>query len=373
MDKTKEQLEAEEKELNEKAKKMAEIVKAELGLDEIKKDIMGSVSEVLKAKESASIMKVFVAEDTQKSIDELTKEERVKVYARALFTGDTAVLKTLSEGTPADGGFTVPQDFYATLLEEIQEVAVMRPRVTIIPMSTNVKTFAEIAHGPDVYWTAEGATKTTTTADFAQPTITAYKMAAIIYLTDELIDDSKFDLVNVLVRRFAERIATEEDAVIINGSGVGRPTGIFVNATVPTRNCTAVGLTFDDIIRLIGDLPVKFRAGAYFLINPAIVTELRLLKDVNGRYLWQDPVAAGQPATIHGYPVIENYWVPVTQIAFGDYRYAYYLGDRQRMTVKITNDTETTFTQDKTAIRVVERIGGDITFGNAVRKIIAIP
>jgi len=43
------------------------------------------------------------------------------------------------------------------------------------------------------------------------------------------------------------------------------------------------------------------------------------------------------------------------------------------MTVKITNDTETTFTQDKTAIRVVERIGGDVIIPNAIRCLITIP
>ena len=371
MEKTKEQIEQEEKDLNEKAKKLAAAVKAELGIDDMKKDILG-VTEALKEKAADSIMKVFVAEDTKKAIDELTKEEKVAAYARAIFTADETALKALSEGENADGGFTVPQDFYNTLLEEIIELTPMRAKVTVIPMKTNVLTMSMIDHGPDVYWTAEGITKTTTTADFSQPTITAYKMAAIIYLTDELIDDSAFDLTNVLVRRFAEKIAEEEDHVIINGSGVGRPTGIFVNANVATRAC-AGNLDFDDIIDLIYDLPVKFRSKAEFIVHPTNVRELRKLKDTTGRYLWQDPVSVGQPSTIHGYPVIENYWAPESQISFGDYRYGYWLGDRQNMTVKITNDTETTFTQDKTAIRVVERIGGDVIFPNAIRKLITIP
>jgi HK97 family phage major capsid protein len=240
-------------------------------------------------------------------------------------------------------------------------------------MKTNVLTIPIGEHGPDVYWTGEGVTKTTTTMDFSQPTITAYKMASIIYLTDELIEDSAFDLVNVLISRFADRVAEEEDKVITNGAGTTQPTGIFVNATVPTRTCTASGLTFTDIINLIYDLPVKFRANAKFLIHPQLVRELRLLTDTTGRYMWQEPVSAGQPATIHSYPVIENYWCPQSQIAFGDYRYGYWLGDRQKMTVKITNDTETTFSQDKTAIRVVERIGGDVVIANAIRKLISIP
>lgn len=365
-----------EKEYQEKAQKLAEEisaqVKASLGIEDLQKELK-RLNEEIVAKNQEAVMKVFVAEDTQKAVNELTKEEKIKAYARALFTADEVALKVLSEGTNADGGFTVPQDFYGVLLQEITEKALMRPLVTVVPMKTNTLTLSMIDHGPEVYWTAEGVAKTTTTADFSQPSITAYKMAAIIYLTDELIDDSAFDLVNVLISRFADRIATEEDKVITNGNGTTQPDGIFNDTNVSTRNCTAAGLTFDDIINLIYDLPVKFRANAKFLIHPNIVRELRLIKDADNRYMWQDPVSAGQPATLHGYQVIENYWCPINEIAFGDYKEAYWLGDRQRMTVKITNDSETTFVQDKTAIRVVERIGGDVVFPNAIRVLTNIP
>lgn len=359
-------------ELEEKAKKMAEAIKKELGMDKVN-EALEAIQSQLTEQQKESVMKVFVSKDVQKDVKELDGKEIAAAYAIAIIRNDEATLKTLSEGTNADGGFTVPQDFYRTLLQEIEEAATMRSRVTVIPMNTNVLTMSMIANGPDVYWTGEGVTKTTTTADFSQPTITAYKLASIIYLTDELIDDSAFNLVQVLTQRFAQKMAEWEDRAIVNGSGTAQPTGIFVNASVQTRNCTLTGLTFDDIVNLIYDLPVKFRANAAFLIHPQLVRELRLLKDGNSRYLWQDAVAPGQPSTIYGYPVIENYWCPVTQIAFGDYKYGYYLGDRQRMTVKITNDTEETFTKDKTAIRVVERIGGDVIMPNAIRKLIAIP
>ena len=52
---------------------------------------------------------------------------------------------------------------------------------------------------------------------------------------------------------------------------------------------------------------------------------------------------------------------------------AYWLGDRQKMTVKISNDTETAFTKDQTAIRVVSRIAGNVVNGFAVKKITNIP
>lgn len=361
--------------IDEMAKKAAEAIRAELGLDSDMSDVkeqLKKISGELSDAKKQSVMKVFVGEDVQKDISELTKEEKIEAYSHAIFRADGVALKALSEGTNADGGFTVPQDWYGVLLEEIQEQAVMRGLVTVVPMKTNVLTLSMIDHGPDVYWTSEGATKTTTTADFSQPTITAYKLAAIIYLTDELIEDSAFNLTQVLVRRFAQKIAEHEDQAIINGTGVGQPTGLFIAGTIATRACNG-NLDFDDVINLEYDLPVRHRKNARFLVHPNNVRELRLVKDTTNRYIWQDPVAPGQPSTVHGYPVIENYWVPEHSILFGDIRETYWMGDRQRVTVKISNDTETTFTQDKTAIRVVERIGGTVIFPNASRILNTIP
>lgn len=360
-----------EKNVDKKALELEEMFSAKLS--EMKDGLEKSFEDKLEAKfKKDTSFKVFVAEDTQKDISELTSEEKVKAYSYALFTGDEATLKALSEGVPADGGFTVPQDFYNALLEELEEQSVMRSMVTVVPMNTNVLTLTEGGDGPEVYWTAEGATKTTTTMEFTQPTITAYKLAAIIYMTDELMDDSAFDLTQVLVRRFAMKMAQAEEKAIIAGTGVGQPTGIFVDANVAAR-AVAGNLSFDNIIDLIYDLPVRYRRNARFIVHNNNVRELRKIKDNDGRYLWQDPVSAGQPATIQGYPVIETYDCPESEIAFGDYREGYWLGDRQRMTVKITNDTETTFTQDKTAIRVVQRIGGTVVFPQAIKKLNNIP
>lgn len=352
-----------EKNLEEMSKKMAEAIKSELNIDEQIK----SLKDELAASQKTNVMKVFVGQDVQKEVDSLTASEKSVAFAHALFTGNEASLKALSEGVLQDGGYTVPQDFYNTLLEELQLTAVMRPKVTVVPMKGNVLTLSMLNSGPEVYWTGEGVKKTTTTADFSQPTMTAYKLAAIIYLTDELIDDSAFGLVNVLVRRFAQKLAQAEDKAILAGTGTGQPLGLFIANTIAHRHST--GLTFDNIIDLIYDLPMQFRPNAGFLINPADVKTLRKIK-ADGQYIWQSPISAGQPATIQGYPVTEHYFVPAGEIMFGDVKEAYWLGDRQKLTVKISNDTETTFTEDKTAIRVVERIGGTVVFPNAVRKLI---
>ena len=100
---------------------------------------------------------------------------------------------------------------------------------------------------------------------------------------------------------------------------------------------------------------------------------MRKIQDTNGRYLWQEPLSANQPATIHGFPVIEDNNLPESEIYFGDLKYGYWLGDRQKMTVKISQDTTQAFTQDQTAIRVVSRIAGTVVEARAIKCLNTIP
>lgn len=131
--------------------------------------------------------------------------------------------------------------------------------------------------------------------------------------------------------------------------------------------------TFDDIINLIYALPSQYRRKAKFLVNNANIRELRKLKDSQNRYIWQDSPAPGQPSTIYGYPVIENNWVGEDGIYFGDYKLAYWLGDRKKMTVTVSNIAGTAWTQDQTGIRVVERLAGNCVLEDAMRELVTIP
>lgn len=367
---TKEQIEEQEKSIQEAGKKMAEVVRQELGLDSLKEEILGEVKSVLKDRENSNVLKVFVGENSEKAISELTAEERVKAFCVALVKNDNVSLKALSESVNADGLYTVPTEFEGMLREQIYQESTIRPIVSVIPMKRKVLAIDEILNGPDAYWTGEGVAKTTTTAEFSQKSLTAFKLAAIIYLTDELIEDSVYDLVSVLIKRFAQNILEKEERAFLVGNGTTQPEGLFTNSSISSTT-TGHNLILDDIIDLEYRLPKKFRRGAKYLINGVNVKELKKLKDDNGRYLWADGnVQAGTPPTLNGYEVVEHDDVPESQIMFGNYREGYVIGDRKGITVKVTDDTETTFTEDKTAIRVVKRVGGIVVFPTYFKKIV---
>lgn len=181
------------------------------------------------------------------------------------------------------------------------------------------------------------------------------------------------DIVKVVIDLFAEAIGREEDRVITAGSGVGQPSGYSLGTHgIQTVACPG-NLSFDDIINLVYLLPKKYLQNAKFFVHRNNIRELRKVKDTNGRYIWEEPLSKSQPATIYGYPVVEDNNLPESEIYFGDMRYGYYMGDRQQMSVKISQDTETAFTKDLTAVRVVSRIAGTVVEARALKCLNSIP
>lgn len=378
IDEKKEEVEEKEEEeetedaVDAKIAKAAKKAIANLGLDglhESLKEIQNTLSK--KEDKNGNVNALLDLEHLmKKGVDKMTVREKITGFYQAMIQSNHGVLKALSEGTAADGGYLFPDEFRAEIIRDLSEGNYMRNQVTVVPMKRDVMKIPSLESRPKVTWTNENDTKATTTAHFNEETLTVKKMAAILYASDELVEDStEIDVVDFIIGLFSEVIGEEEDRVIWRGNGTTQPTGVSTAraaGTIATRTATA-GLTFDAIIELIYDLPAKYHKNARLYAHRHNIRDMRKLKDSNNRYYWQEPVAAGQPALFYGYPVIEANDLPSDEIYFGDMKKGYWLGDRQRMTVKISQDTETAFTKDQTAIRIVSRIAGNVVLPEALR------
>ena len=353
----------------EEAEKMANDISSKIVKTLNLKDLREKVEEI--SEKSSLAKQIFNVGDVSKDVDKLTGEEKIVAFFDALIHDNKTVLKALAEGVPADGGYLVPEEFRAELIKSLEAPTRMRSLVKVVPMRRLTMKIPKLVSRPNVSWTEENAAKTTTTASFTEKTLTAYKMAAIIYSSEELIEDATdFDLVKIIINLFADRIAEEEDKVITAGSGSGQPTGL-TNCTIGSIALSGA-MNFDAVIRLIYLLPVQYRVNAKFLTCNANVRDLRLVKDSQNRYIWQDSVVPGQPSTIYGYPVIENNWLPETEMYFGDFKMGYWLGDRKKMTVTVSNIGGDAWSKDQIGIRVVERIAGNCVLEAAMRKLTGI-
>ena len=368
------EVEEEETSVDAKLDDVAEKLVKRLGIDTLHKavaDMQKTVngnSDALNKKDNPLINLETLM---KKEVKEMTSREKILGFFQAIVKSDHAVMKALSEGVNADGGYLFPDEFRSEIIRDIADQPRMRNEVTIIPMRRDVMNIPTLASRPQVTWTDENATKSTTTAHFGQVTLTVKKMAAILYASDELIDDStEIDIVNFIIGLFSEAIGEEEDRVIWRGNGTTEPTGIVGN--IGTTLTSDGNMDVDEFLNLLYELPQRYQANAKWYAHRQLIRDMRKLKDSNNRYYWAEPVAAGLPPTFYGYPVIEVNVIPVSELYFGELKRAYWLGDRQQMTVKVSQDTETAFTKDQTAIRVVSRIAGNVVLTAAVKALTSI-
>ena len=348
--------------------KAAQEVAVKLGLDDIKK----SITKLEKNENLRPSVLLNLQTLLQKDLSEMTSDEKIVGFFQAMLANDVVALKALSEGVAADGGILVPDEFRAEIIRDLAEGNYMRGEVRVIPMKRDTMTIPTLESKPLVSWTDENATKSTTTAHFGSATLTVYKLAAILYASDELIEDATdFDVVRLIVSLFSEAIGEEEDRVIWRGNGTTQPTGIVVARVAGAIAAIAAGgaLSYDDVINLTYSLPGKYHRNAKYYCHRNLIRELRKLKDSNNQYLWQPSQQAGEPPTLGGYPVVEASQLPEKEMYFGDLKQTYWLGDKGQMTVKISQDTTQAFTRDQTAIRVVHRVAGNVVLGEACKAL----
>ncbi len=358
-------------------KAAAKAIREELGIDKLLDQVKSTADRVeasMNDPVNARLKELLHGKDFMNDKDQLTKEEKIVGFFHALVTKNERAIKALAEGTGsgADGGNLFPTEFANEIVKQLAEPLHMRAQVTVKTMRRNTLTVPARGTLAKVYWTAENAAKTTTTATWSQVTLTARKAAAIIYASDELIEDStEFSVVAEIIDQFAMAIAAQEDFAILRGNGTTQPTGIETArsaSTIPSFAANNNTLDLDAILKLIYAVKAKYRPGSIFLIHPNCALRLRQVKDSQNRYIWQEPTN-GLYATLYGYPVLEFYDLPSSVTYFGNFKLGYWLGDRKSMTVKISNDTQTAFTQDETAIRVVFRLGGNVVLPEAINAV----
>ena len=180
---------------------------------------------------------------------------------------------------------------------------------------------------------------------FGQVTIGAFKLGTTIKISEELINDSVFDLEAYISKEFARRIGNREEEAFFTVDGNGKPTGILAavgGAQLGVTAASATAITADELVDLFYSLNTPYRKNAVWLMNDSTVKAVRKLKDGQGQYLWQSALTSDTPNTLLGRPVYTSAYMPSVAagektVAFGDFSY-YWIISRQGRSFKRLNE-----------------------------------
>lgn len=211
------------------------------------------------------------------------------------------ILKALSEGTDAAGGFTVPDILAREVLEYVQANAVTVPDMQRVKMTSDTHLLPDLTSGQTAYWPGENTTITGSDVAFGRVTLSAKKVAALTTISTELLEDSAAPIARIITEQMGKDLALAVDTQIL-----GTATSVFstpLGSTASTANTYSAGtLSWTDLIEgqsLIEQADHPSPNVMY--INPVNVKKLKLLTDGSARPIfeeqtWGQPIL--EPATI---------------------------------------------------------------------------
>lgn len=271
-------------------------------------------------------------------------------YRRAFWNamrgkGDLNVRNALQIGTDSEGGFLVPDEYERILLEALEEQNIFRKLANVITTSTGDRKIPVVATKGTASWVDEEGVIPESDDSFGQVSIGAYKLATLIKVSEELLNDNVFNLESYIAREFARRIGTKEEEAFFTGDGTGKPLGILAatgGAQVGVTTAGTAAITLDEVLDLFYSLKAPYRNKAVFMLNDSTTKAIRKLKDSTGQYLWQPSIKEATPDTILNRPLYTSSYMPAIEAAaktvvFGDFSY-YWVADRQGRVFKRLNE-----------------------------------
>lgn len=224
-------------------------------------------------------------------------------------------VRALTEGVDSDGGYLAPPQLIAGVIRDASDIEQLAPRMNTI--NASVRSIRQIKGVDTVQfqWVAELAPKPEDQPTFARDEIFAHTAAVIVRVSDELLEDTAFNLEAYLAALAAEAKVEGEEAAFVGGSGNTQPFGVLTRLNgetgAPNRYTTAAAgaIAGDDFVKALYGLKARYRRQAAWVLGTPAILAARLLKETgsSNQYLWQPGLQAGQPASILGKPVIEAY------------------------------------------------------------------
>lgn len=239
---------------------------------------------------------------------------RVKSHFKAI--------QGMSEAVGADGGVTVMPEFANGIIDRVYANDLWN-RTDNYTVSGNNMTFLANAEtsrangsrhgGLRGYWVGEGATITDSKPTLREVSLKLFKLGVVVYLTQELIDDTSQALEQYVARKASEEFNFMIGDALVNGTGTGQPLGLLnapslVSVAKESGQAAATILT-ENILKMYARYYAPNLGGALWLHNQDISPQLHTMTigvGTGGQVTYMPPggVSGSPYASLMGRPLL---------------------------------------------------------------------
>ena len=339
--------------------------------------------------------KMVEVRSTSEMIERLEAQETPGVPPVAITTGGnlearaafnhylrTGELRAMAVSSATKGAAIAPVDFAKEIIDGLTDDVVMRQLARILPaISGKSAAYPRRTGGSGAAMSLEGAPIVPYDLTFDQVVLTPKKAAALVEVSNELLQDEGVDLAGYLAQHFIDEIGELLEGQYLNGDATDAnlqgiltaDDGALVDPALLIERVpsTAAAIATADILALWGALPAKYRKNATFVCNSAMETVLRGLQDGNGQYLMVRDLTSAMSVTLLGRPLLITDEFPGTLVAgtdalmVGDFSKAVYIADKAG--IDIQRNDSVGFNKDTTAFRAIFRTDIALAIPGAIK------
>lgn len=249
-----------------------------------------------------------------------------------------AEMRAQSVGTNEQGGYTVPKEFQARIVEQMKAYGGIASVSKILTTSDgrNIEWITADSTAEIGELIGENQAATEMDTSFGVANLGVKKLTSkIIRVSNELLQDSAIDIEGYLAQRIAERIGRAEAKFLIQGTGAGspaQPKGLEVSVTGTTTAAAAGKVDWKDINALIHSIDPAYRGAGNtrLAFNDNTFRLLQEMEDAQKRPIWLPDIRGVAPATILGHQYVIDQGIK----DIGTGNKFIYLGDFNRFIVR---------------------------------------
>ena len=215
--------------------------------------------------------------------------------------------------------------------------------------------------------TAAGSAIGESNPTFASLSLGAFKIGALVSISNELIADAGFDINAYIAEQLGQSLGFQANALLTTGTGTVQPTGVATSAgSVVTGGTGVAGVaTFENLVDLVFGIAdgARILPGLGFQMSKTGIAAARKMKDGAGNYIWTDSAVPGQAATLLGYSVFENPAVAATGIGAKSVLFGHLPSYKVRVAggIQVATSADYAFNSDTTTFRGTMRLDGGLT------------
>lgn len=304
---------------------------------------MRKLDEQIEAEEELRSLAIKSSKKADES-GKLSTEEAEKRAFEAFILGK----KETRNATPVNmtygaNGAVIPDTIMQKVIDRVVEISPLFAAATkyAIPGDITIPKIDRSSGDITVAFAAEFSTLTANGFKFGSVTLSGHLAASLVLISKQLINNSKIDVVSVVVNKLAEAIAVFVENFLLNGDESISNSGLA--GSMDSGNILTVAsvaaITADNLIDVQDIIPDAYQGNAFWIMNPTMRTKIRKLKDGQGNYLLVPDFQKGSGYILLGKPVFVTDNLPTASGAQAGDTLLYY-GDFSGLAVKTGESAE---------------------------------